>query len=226
MWSFLFDIGGVLLDFDLAELARLAGRGDGKAGEALIRLRDHDSLREIESGLIAGPDYFERYIRPEVPHWTFRDLIEGWKQIFSENREGLALLEFVRERGGAVYFLSNIADFNKIAIEERFPGFFGRSDRSFFSCDMGCIKPDPEIFRRVLRDIGAPPERCVFLDDTPGHVEAARRLGLHGFVFEKGRGARIRAQWAGLMDRHEPGADATQEENGWTRKRHSRDLAS
>ncbi len=200
MWSFIFDIGGVLLDFDLAELARIAGRGNVKTGEALLRLREHDSLREIESGLITGPDYFERFIRPEVPDWTFRGMIEGWKQVFSENREGLSLLRFARARGASVFFLSNIADFNITAIEERFPGFFQLSDRSFFSCDLGCVKPDPEIFRRVLREIGAPAERCVFLDDTPGHVAMARKLGLHGYVFERGKTAQLRAAWTDLMN--------------------------
>jgi FMN phosphatase YigB (HAD superfamily) len=200
MWSFIFDIGGVLLDFDLPELARIAGRGDSRVGEGLLRLREHDSLREIESGLITGEVYFERHIQPEVPHWTFRDLIEGWKTIFSENADGLGLLKFVRDRGASVYFLSNIADFNKVAIEERFPGFFGRSDRNFLSCEMGCIKPDPEIFRRVLRETGSRPERSVFIDDNPVNVEAARQVGLHGFVFENKRAAEIRESWKRLME--------------------------
>ena len=87
-----------------------------------------------------------------------------------------------------------------LRIEERFPGFFQLSDRSFFSCDLGCVKPDPEIFRRVLREIGAPAERCVFLDDTPGHVAMARKLGLHGYVFERGKTAQLRAAWTDLMN--------------------------
>ncbi len=200
MWSFIFDIGGVLLDFDLPELARIAGRGDVRVGETLLRLREHDSLREIESGSMTGEEYFARHIQPEVSHWTYRDLIEGWKTVFSENIEGLNLLRFVRSRGAAVYFLSNIAEFNKVAIEERFPGFFKRSDRNFLSCDMGCIKPDPEIYRQVLREIGAKPDRCVFIDDTTDNVEAARLLGLHGFVFEKGRGVRIQESWSRMLD--------------------------
>lgn len=200
MWSFVFDIGGVLLNFDLAELAQIAGRGNFRAAEALLQLREHDSLREVESGFISGADYFDRYVRPHAPHWSFRDLVEGWKAIFSENPEGLELLRYARSRGAAVYFLSNIADFNKIAIEERFPGFFALGDRSFLSCDMGCIKPDPEIFRRVLDETGTPPGRCVFLDDTPGHVESARKMGIHGFVYHRGQAAQIREQWARLLD--------------------------
>ncbi|MFO7534068.1 MAG: HAD family phosphatase [Kiritimatiellia bacterium] len=198
-WSFIFDIGGVLLDFDLARLVVLASRGDEPCARALLGLRDHPSLREVESGFITGKEYHARFIRPAVPHWTFRDLVEGWKTVFSENSEGLALVRHVRARGASVYLLSNLADYNKIAIEEQFPNFFGLSDGNFLSYELGCIKPDPVIFNRVLTAIGSPPGRCVFLDDTPGHVAAARALGIHGFVFEKGKSRDMKRQLDALM---------------------------
>lgn len=200
-WSFLFDIGGVLLDFDLPRLVALASRGDERSARAMLGLRDHPSLREVESGRITGEDYHARFIRPVAPHWTFRDLIDGWKAVFSENADGLALMRRVRARGASVYMLSNLADFNKIAIEEQFPGFFGLSDGNFLSYEMGCIKPDPAIFSRVLQSIGAPAARCVFLDDTPGHVASARAMGIHGFVFEKGRTRDLEKQLDELTNR-------------------------
>jgi FMN phosphatase YigB (HAD superfamily) len=56
------------------------------------------------------------------------------------------------------------------------------------------MKPDPAIFRRVVEAIGASPGDCLFLDDTPGHVEGARRFGLNGIVFERGREAGVAAE--------------------------------
>lgn len=214
MRAFLFDIGGVLLDFDLAHLVRLAEAGGLKSPDVLLRLREDDSLRRIESGLISGPEYFARHVEPEVPRWRYRDLIEAWKVIFSENSEGLALVREARARGGAVYFLSNMADFNRIAIEERFPGFFGLSDRPFLSCDMGCVKPEPAIYHRVLQAIGLPAACCFFMDDTPGHVAAARQLGMAGCVYRPGAGAAIRAAWSAWMDRdtEQPGARGAPQE--------------
>jgi HAD superfamily hydrolase (TIGR01509 family) len=35
----------------------------------------------------------------------------------------------------------------------------------------------------TLERLGVAPEEAVFIDDTPGHVEAARALGLHGIHF-------------------------------------------
>lgn len=47
------------------------------------------------------------------------------------------------------------------------------------SCEIGCRKPDPAIFHHALRLAGdVAPERCIFLDDFPGNVNAAERLGM------------------------------------------------
>jgi len=46
-----------------------------------------------------------------------------------------------------------------------------------------CLKPDPRAFQMTLERLGAKPEEAVFIDDTMEHVEAARRLGLHGIPF-------------------------------------------
>ena len=51
------------------------------------------------------------------------------------------------------------------------------------SGDEGVVKPDPAIFELTLERLDVVPEEAVFIDDYPGHVEAARALGLHGIHF-------------------------------------------
>ncbi|TMA22921.1 MAG: HAD family phosphatase [Deltaproteobacteria bacterium] len=53
------------------------------------------------------------------------------------------------------------------------------------SSEVGMRKPDPAIFSLALRELGdIAPEHAVFLDDFPGNVAAARRLGMHGVLVE------------------------------------------
>jgi putative hydrolase of the HAD superfamily len=47
---------------------------------------------------------------------------------------------------------------------------------------VGLRKPDPAIFRLAAKRLGVRPERCVFVDDHPGHLEAARREGMVGVL--------------------------------------------
>jgi len=55
------------------------------------------------------------------------------------------------------------------------------------SGDEGVAKPDPAIFRRALARLEVEPQQAVFIDDTPGHVEAARSLGLYALHFTSAR---------------------------------------
>jgi HAD superfamily hydrolase (TIGR01509 family) len=53
----------------------------------------------------------------------------------------------------------------------------------FCSGDEGMIKPDPAAFKLTLERLGVEPGESVFIDDTPEHVEAARKLGIQGIIF-------------------------------------------
>lgn len=46
------------------------------------------------------------------------------------------------------------------------------------SCEVGLRKPDPAIFRLTCERLGVEPGEAVFLDDSPGHIDSARALGL------------------------------------------------
>lgn len=56
-------------------------------------------------------------------------------------------------------------------------------DEVFCSAEEGVAKPDPAAFQRVLERLGVAPQEAIFIDDSIGHVEAARALGLHGVLF-------------------------------------------
>jgi putative hydrolase of the HAD superfamily len=57
----------------------------------------------------------------------------------------------------------------------------------YCSGDEGRIKPDPVAYNSTLMRLGVLPRETVFIDDTIGHVEAARSLGLFGIWFKSAR---------------------------------------
>lgn len=68
-------------------------------------------------------------------------------------------------------------------VEWRIAGLF---EYIICSGEVGLVKPDPRIYRLLLEDLQLIPAETVFIDDTPGHVEAAQQLGMHGIVFTDG----------------------------------------
>ena len=53
------------------------------------------------------------------------------------------------------------------------------------SSEVGMRKPNPAIYQHALDELGGiPPDEAVFLDDSPGNVEGAKRAGLHAILVE------------------------------------------
>lgn len=51
--------------------------------------------------------------------------------------------------------------------------------------ELGCRKPDPRMFHTASDALGLTPEECCFVDDWPGHVEAAIALGYQAVVLHR-----------------------------------------
>ena len=46
------------------------------------------------------------------------------------------------------------------------------------------MKPGSEIYQTLLDRYNLDPSESLFIDDRPENIEAARKLGMHGFVFK------------------------------------------
>jgi FMN phosphatase YigB (HAD superfamily) len=57
------------------------------------------------------------------------------------------------------------------------------TDLIVYSHEEGIAKPDPRIFARTCKRLGVSPAEAAFLDDSAGHVAAARDLGMHAILF-------------------------------------------
>jgi putative hydrolase of the HAD superfamily len=55
-------------------------------------------------------------------------------------------------------------------------------DQIFVSYELGCMKPDPEIFQRALNEIGQSPETIYYFDDRPENVETATKFGINAHL--------------------------------------------
>lgn len=63
----------------------------------------------------------------------------------------------------------------------------------WLSCDLGLVKPNPEIFRVILEQSGYNPAETLFVDDNQGNCQVAEQLGINTFC------APVRADWTGQI---------------------------
>lgn len=180
-----FDVGAVLLEWNPRHLYRRLFDGDEAKVEWFLSTvcppawnveQDRGrTVSEAEAEAIARhPDWadaigaFYSRFQEMIPH-----AIEGT----------VATLETLKRAGYPVYGLTNFSAETFPPTRERF-GFFALFDGIVVSGEEKLIKPDPEIYRRLIERHGLVPARTAFVDDSHRNVEAARELGLHAHRFE------------------------------------------
>lgn len=191
----LFDLGNVLVRLDLARglehLRRLAGaRVPASLAEAAVFFSE--ASLACNRGALTGEEFLarlhEQLGRPPVARAA---LAEAWRDIFIPWPEMEALAEAVLAAGHRAVLASNTDPIHFAWLRERIP-VLGKLTGLHLSYDAGVNKPDPAFFRGLLERFELAAEACVYLDDRPEHVAAARSVGIRAEVHD-GDVARARA---------------------------------
>src|SRR5206468_11597221 len=124
------------------------------------------------------------------------NLIRAWAERTEDMVAGaidgsVELLAELKQAGVPLYVLSNMEPETFPHRLERFE-FLHWFDGHVISGYEGLIKPDPALFRRLLRRFDLIPGHTAFVDDVVANVEAAVSIGMHGILFESP--ARLRAE--------------------------------
>ncbi len=198
----IFDLGGVLLDWNPRYLYRKLFGGDEAAMEAFLATVCTKEWNERQD---AGRTFAEATRSLLPTHADKLDLIEAWAPRFGEMIPGaidgaVAVLAELRERHVPLYAVTNWSAETFPPQRERF-GFLSWFDGIVVSGFERVMKPDPRIFRILLERYDLAPESAVFIDDVASNAEAAARLGIHGIHFRSPGQLRRELAALGLLPR-------------------------
>jgi HAD superfamily hydrolase (TIGR01509 family) len=174
----LFDLGGVLIHFaGFEELPKILTDAAASEGPAEIRERwiHSESVQAFERGEFGAGEFGERFVaewRPTISADEFVKRFAAWPRgPYPGARELLSALR-------SSYRLACLSNANELHTHRHRAALGDLLDATYFSNEMGVGKPEAEIYRRVVGDLGVPPGRIAFFDDTAVNVEAARQEGL------------------------------------------------
>lgn len=183
--SVIFDVGGVLIDWNPRHLYRRLFDGDVAAMEHFLA---QVCTAEWNRSMDAGRPFSDAVAELSAVYPEHASLIaaydECWEEMVPGALEGtIAVVRELRERGVALYVLSNFS-MEKFALMRTRFDVFALFEGLVISGEIGLVKPDPAIYHYLLRSYGLKPEDCLFIDDLSANVEAARREGIaaHQFV--------------------------------------------
>ena len=179
----LWDCDGVLQHspHDWAEALERIGGGPQFA-TALFEaektaLRGERSLRDVVDELLQQ--------RPTGA--STQDVLALWA-MFVEDEDAWEVVDAVRAAGVRCVLATNQQD-HRVQHMREVRGYDDLVDGSYYSSEIGAMKPDRVFFERVLDDLGLSGDRVGFVDDVPANVEAARSVGIRAVLHDPESGA-------------------------------------
>ncbi|MGN0023751.1 MAG: HAD family hydrolase [Elusimicrobiaceae bacterium] len=179
----IFDLGGVLVDWNPRYFYRSVFNDDEKMEDFLSSCCNSEWIVAMDAGITAKENIARG--QKACPKYA-KELVlydEGWYSMFGGAIEGtVEILKNLKRAGTPLYALTNWSAEKFPWAKENFP-FFNLFDGIVVSGEEKIIKPNPEIYKRLLNRYNLKAENCIFIDDSPANVAAARALGMEGIVF-------------------------------------------
>jgi FMN phosphatase YigB (HAD superfamily) len=184
--NIIFDYGNVIFEINFKHTQTALSKLGISNIEAFFAHKNHNSLfDDFEVAGITAEDFRAGIrIAAKNQHLTDEEINEAWNSLLigvSANNHDVLLAVKEKYR---TFLLSNnneihydwIVDHIKAKYGiENYDGFF---EKAYFSHLMKLRKPNLNIFEQVLKENQLNPAETLFIDDSPQHIEGAKKAGL------------------------------------------------
>jgi 2-haloacid dehalogenase len=183
MKNIIFDFGNVLVQWHPELVYGDYFGDDAKAWWFLRHVADMDWRQRIDAG--ESVDGCIREKQAQYPEYA--EAVElyrsRWREMLTDEVPGMRqLLSELPAAGYQLFGLTNWSMETFPEAREHF-GILQMIDRYVVSGAEGLVKPDPRLFLVLLNRYQLKAEECLFIDDNPDNVAAAKGMGMQGIVF-------------------------------------------
>lgn len=183
MKDIVFDLGGVLIDWNPRYLYKKIFSSPKELDYFLTRVCHGDWNAQMDAGLPFKEAVRERQAKFPQYAQQIEAYFTRWDEMLGGALDGtVAVLKTLKRRGARVYALTNWSAETLPYAKAKYD-FFPLFDGMTVSGEVKLAKPDPAIFKRLLKDHGLRAENCVFIDDNSVNVQTAAGLGFQTVLF-------------------------------------------
>ena len=181
--AIIFDLGAVILNINyqntIDEFSKL---GVKNASTFYSKKVQTDLFNQIETGKITT-EQFLNALQKETNNATIKQVESAWNAMLLNLPEERLILIKELKKDYSIFLLSNtniihIDAFKKQLGKIKWDEFSGLFDKIYLSHEVGMRKPNANIFEHILYEQKLKAEEVFFIDDSPQHIEGAKKLGI------------------------------------------------
>lgn len=179
--NIVFDMGGVLLNFNLEKTVK-----EYFPEEDVDLLKEKVFMnhywRDMDGGYIQFDEAITR-ILPDIPskyHSKVTEMLTDFYPYMPLYEEMYDFIKRIKNAGYRVYLLSN-------ATPRVFDHYFdipafSLMDGLFVSSLYKMLKPSPDIYNKFCEQFKLRAEECFFIDDVAENINGAKSIGMKGYI--------------------------------------------
>lgn len=179
----IFDFGRVISAQKKSQLFHLYEADLGLSPDTINQIMfDSPQWEKAILGKITMSEYWQA-IGPALHLNSASDINSFQKRYYDDeriNRDVVHLLHKLHGRYKLAILSNHPAGLVNWLVDWKIENLF---EVVFCSGDEGIAKPDPQAYEITMKRLEVRPSEAIFIDDTPGHVEAAEAMGLSGIIF-------------------------------------------
>jgi len=179
----IFDLGGVILNISYQNtIDSFKKLGVTNSDNFYSKKKQTHIFNLIETGEITA-EQFLNDLQELTDNATIQEVKDAWNSMLLDLPESrLDLLRSLKSKY-KLFLLSNTNAIHINAInnklgETKWKGFCNLFDKMYLSHEIGVRKPNIEAFQFILKQQKLNPNEVLFIDDSPQHIEGAKKLGI------------------------------------------------
>lgn len=140
--------------------------------------------KNFDLGLISEDDILEYFLNYQGVTLNKNQLREDVDGYLSLDYSLAGIIKNLKDKGMKIVLLSNANNaFFERMVYVKYPEFKSLFDEIIISSNVGMVKPNSDIYLYTLEKINSIPEESIFIDDSLENVDAAKNLGMDGFLY-------------------------------------------
>ena len=196
--NIIFDLGGVVLNLDyLRTISAFQQLGISEFESNYSQLVQTGLFDDYERGEMTSGDFRDGIRKAFLIEVSDTEIDDAWNAMLLDlPKERLEILRKLGETKRIV-LLSNTNEIHIRKFNQALKLEHGLNDLSYYfqklyySYEVGMRKPEARIFQHVLDEQGFNPAETLFIDDSPQHIEGARKVGLNAYHLQVEKGETI-----------------------------------
>lgn len=173
------DLGEVLIQLDFVSLLKKLQGQSPEHREAIEEVNRWELYDAFERGKISERDFYHAITKRFNLALSFNEFEVLWNSVLKDSIPDAASIVERLSRQTPLFALTNSNETHMRHVFTNYP-WIGLFHRVFTSFEMGCRKPEVEIYAQVAKQVVMPPGALLFIDDRLDNVEGAKAAGLLG----------------------------------------------